>query len=273
MKKHTFLILLFISQIFSQAFSQGFSSATKLQYYAGACNAAQVEVLLKNDNTFDIYDTQVTYSPVMVAIERFINANNAQNLKSCADCRLTIETILRDSRYKWKRSTSLNETDLMFILSKGKSVTNNALQISGYQNLVGIFMKELQLKPDFDINYTLPPNMPNLPSNAIGAVAAKGLKSTFCYLLDTYPSLRYNLDKRPNEQHYPAIMLASAYNNLEMVKALGSNGSDYYLKVTGFGNFPSEEIATQQGFSEISAYLNRRRLGNEPVTKNGACFE
>lgn len=273
MKRITILLLLLIFQLFSQAFSQGFSQGTKLNYYASACNAAQVDVLLKNDPTFDIYDTGVTYSPVMMAIERFISANNAQNLKSCADCRLTIETILKDSRYKWKRSTSLNETDLMFMLAKGRSVKNNTMELSGYQILVGIFLKELQAKPDFDINYTLPPNMPNLPSNAIGAVAAKGLKSTFCYLMDTYPSLRYNLDKRPNEQHYNAIMLASAYNNLEMVKALGSNGSDYYLKVTGFGNFPSEEIATQQGFTEIAAYLNRRRLGTEPVVKNGSCFE
>jgi ankyrin repeat protein len=268
MKKITILLLLSF-----RLFSQDFSSATKLQYYAGACNAAQIEVLLKNDTTFDIYDTQVTMSPVMVAIERYINANNAQNIKSCSECRLTIETIIRDSRYKWKRSTSLNQTDLMFILAKGKSVTNIALPISGYQNLVGIMINELKMKSDFDINYTLPPNMVNIPSNAIGAVASKGLKLTFCYLLDLYPSLKFNLDKRPNEQHYPAIMLASINNNLEMVKALASNGSDYYLKVGGFGKFPSEEIATQQGFTEISTYLNKRRTGGEPVVKNGACFE
>lgn len=266
--------MLFSAQLFSNLlFAQDFSAATKLQYYAGACNAAQIEVLLKNDTTFDIYDTGVTNSPVMVAIERYISANNAQNAKSCTECRMSIETIMRDNRYKWKRSTSLNQTDLMFLLAKGKSVTNNILQLSGYQILVDIMMKELQLKPDFDINYTLPPNMANLPSNAIGAVASKGLRSTFCYLLESYAILKFNLDKRPNEQHYPAIMLASAYNNLEMVKALASNGSDYYLKVSGFGKFPSEEIATQQGFTEISAYLNRRRLGNEPVTKNPICAE
>lgn len=274
MKKFKIILLCLLTTLSStRLFSQNFSTATKLHYYASACNAAQVEVLLKNDNTFDIYDSGVTYSPVMMAIERFISANNSQDLKSCADCRLTIETILRDNRYKWKRSTSLNETDFMFILAKGRSVTNNALQISGYQNLVGIITRELQLKTDFDINYTLPPNMAATASNAIGAVASKGLKPTFCYLLDTFPLLRYNLDKRPNEQHYPAIMLASAYNNLEMVKALASNGADYYLKVTGFGNFPSEEIATQQGFTQISTYLNKRRLGSEPVVKNGACFE
>lgn len=97
-------------------------------------------------------------------------------------------------------------------------------------------IKELQSKPDFDINYTLPPNMVNSASNAVGAVASKGLRSTFCSILGMYPTLRFNLYKTLNEQHYPAIMLASLYNNLEMVKALASNGSDYYLKVTGFGN-------------------------------------
>lgn len=196
--------------------AQEFSSAIKLQYYAGACNAAQVDVLLKKDAVFDIYDTGVTNSPIMVAIERFISANNAQNAKSCSECRLTIQTIMKDSRYKWKRSTSLNQTDLMFILSKGKSVSNNSLALSGYENLVSIIINELRTKNDFDINFTLPSNMVNLPSNAIGAVASTGLKTTFCNLLGLFPSLKYDLDKRLNQQHYPALMLAAAYNNLEM---------------------------------------------------------
>lgn len=161
----------------------------------------------------------------------------------------------------------------MFILSKGKSVSNNSLALGGYENLVSIIITELRTKNDFDINFTLPPNMVNLPSNAIGAVSSTGLKTTFCNLLGLFPSLKHDLDKRPNEQHYPALMLAAAYNNLEMVKALATNGSDFYLKVTGFGKFPSEEIATNSGYNDISSYLNRRRTGNEPAVKNGDCFE
>lgn len=269
MYKTTFFLMLLSAPLFSQEFS----SAMKLQYYANACNAAQTEVLLKNDSVFDIYASGVTLSPVMVAVERYITANNNQNLKSCTECRLTIQTIMRDSRYKWKRNNSLNQTDFMHLLSKGKSVTNSTLYLSGYDILLGVMINELKTKNDFDINYTLPANMPNIPSNALGAVASKGLKSTFCTLLNLYPFLKYNLDKRPNEQHYPALMLASAGNNLEMVKTLAANGSDFYLKVIGFDKFPSEEIAQQQGFTEIATYLNKRRLGNEPVVKNGECFE
>ena len=38
----------------NQSAVNGFSQAMKLQFYAGACNAAQVELLLAKDPNFDI---------------------------------------------------------------------------------------------------------------------------------------------------------------------------------------------------------------------------
>lgn len=242
-----------------------FSQGMKLQYYAGACNASQVEVLLANDPNFDIYSSGVTNSPVMVAIERFITANNAGNLKSCTECLLTIKTIIKDKRYSFKELPGRDKTDLMHLLMKGKSVTNNANQLSGYHNLLFAMLEELDKKTGFDINYTLSSYMNNTPGNAVGALAAGGLKSTFCALITRYPQLKFNLDKRRGVQAYTPLMLAVFHNNMEMVHALAGNGADYYLPVTGFDKFPPEELATQLQRTAIATYLNNRRLGNEPA--------
>jgi hypothetical protein len=242
-----------------------FSPGTKLQYFAGACNASQVEVLLVNDPVFDIYSSGVTLSPVMVAIDRYITANNGGNLKSCTECLLTIKTIMKDKRYSFKELPSRDKTDLMYILMKGKSVTNTSVALSGYSNLLAMMLAEFDQKPGFDINYTLPTYMNTAAGNAIGALATGGLKSAFCTLITRYPQLKFNLDKRRDTKAYTALMLAVASNNMEMLNALASNGADFYLIVDGFSNFPPEELARTLGRTDMVTYLNNRRLGNEPA--------
>lgn len=257
----TFLFLLFISLTTTAQFSQG----TKLQYYAGACNASQVEVMLANDPVFDIYSSGVTMSPVMVAIERYITANNAGNLKSCTECLLTIRHIMRDQRYVFKELPGRDKTDLMHLLTKAKLVTNTSVPISGYANLLFMMLDELDRKSGFDINYTLPTYMTTGAGNAVGALAAGGTKAVFCTLVTRYPQLKFNLDKRKDTRYYTPLMIAVANNNLEMLKAFASNGSDYYLAVDGFTLFPPEELARQLQRTEMVTFLNNRRLGNEPA--------
>lgn len=173
----------------------GMSPAMKLQYYAGACNAAQIELLLAKDQTFDIYSSGVTNSPVMVAIDRFITANNATNLKSCSECLATIKAIIRDPRYKYKEMPDRDKTDLMYVIMSQKKVTNVPLQLSGYNNLFFMMLDELDKKSGFDINYTIATNMNNLPSNVLGALAYGGHKICFAHLLPVIPTLRTTLIK------------------------------------------------------------------------------
>ncbi|TDQ08412.1 hypothetical protein [Pedobacter metabolipauper] len=275
MKKYLIIFLVAFGYIFptlalmsisSPAHAQEeMSAGVKLQYFAGACNASQVEVLLANNPTFDIYSSGVTNSPVMVAIDRYITANNAGNLKSCTECLITIRTILKDKRYNFKEMPNRDKTDLMFLLAKGRSVTNTTLYISGYNNLLFAMLDELDKKTGFDINYTLPLYLKTLAGNAIGALASGGLKSTFCALITRYPQLKFNLDKRRDDSSYPALLLAVMSNNMEMVNALASNGADFYLRVNSFGIFPAEELARTLGHTSIVTYLNNRRLGNEPA--------
>lgn len=242
-----------------------FSPGMKLQYFAGACNASQVEVLLTNDPLFDIYSSGVTLSPVMVAIDRYITANNAGNLKSCTECLLTVQTIMKDKRYSFKELPSRDKTDLMYILMKGKSVAATSLALTGYNNFLYMMLTELDRKTGFDINYTLPTYMNTAAGNAIGALGTSGLKSTFCILITRYPQLKFNLDKRKDVKTYTALMLAVASNNMEMLNALASNGADFYLNVDGFSNFPPEELARTLGRTDMVTYLNNRRLGMEPA--------
>ena len=251
--------------VLTEARINEFSPGTKLQYFAGACNASQVEVLLTNDPAFDIYSSGVTLSPVMVAIDRFISANNSGNLKSCTECLLTIRTIMRDRRYSFKELPSRDKTDLMYILMKGKTVAATSVPQSGYSGLLNMMLTELDQKTGFDINYTLSAYMNTAAGNAIGALGVGGTKSSFCTLISRYPQLKFNLDKRRDVKSYTALMLAVANNNMEMLNALASNGADFYLVVDGFTNFPPEELARTLGRADMVTYLNNRRLGNEPA--------
>lgn len=269
MKAKLYFSLLLLSISVKTVMAQqptGMSPAMKLQYYAGACNAAQIELLLAKDQTFDIYSSGVTNSPVMVAIDRFITANNATNLKSCSECLATIKAIIRDSRYKYKEMPDRDKTDLMYVIMSQKKVTNVPLQLSGYNNLFFMMLDELDKKPGFDINYTIATNMNNLPSNVLGALAYGGHKNLFCALTSRYPDLKNNLDKRSRSSAYTPLMLAAMHNNMEIVNALASNGADYYLAVDGFGIFPPDEVALQNARTAISVYLNNRRLGLEPAS-------
>lgn len=252
-----------------KSFSQ-FSQGMKLQYYAGACNASQVELLLAKDPTFDIYSSGVTNSPIMVAIDRYITANNNvatdPNQKTCGECLRTIIAIMKDKRYNFKELPNRDKTDLMYLLMKGKSVTDASLQLSGYTILLGTVLTELKQKAGFDINYTLPTYMNTAPGNAIGAVSFSGLATSYCYLLQEFPDLAKNLDKRGSTKSYTPLMLAVLGNNQPMVTALASTGADYYLEVDGFSVFPPDELAKSLGFTAISTYLNSRRLGSSPAS-------
>ncbi len=250
----------------SQPAVDGISQAMKLQYYAGACNAAQVELLLAKDPNFDIYSSGSSSSPVMVAIDKYISSNNTNNVKSCSECLATIKAIIKDARYKLKEIPNNTNTDFMYLILRQNRVTVATLPQSGYNILFGGMLDELDKKPGFDLNYNVPTNSDSTPCNAMGALAVAGRKSTFCLLASRYPNFKTNLDNKSRSTAYTPLMFAAMFGNLEIVNALASNGADYYLTIPGFGIFPALELAQKWNRTLVVGYLDRRRLGQEPAS-------
>ncbi|WP_340201560.1 hypothetical protein [Ascidiimonas sp. W6] len=213
--------------------SNEYTSIQKLEIFAKGCNSSQVKQLIAKDTTFNINYGGITLTPVQLAIDAFIEANNNKSLRKCDECISTILAIMQDKRYDFKVQPLRQKTDLVHVISQEIKIKNEPPIKQRYEILLNGILSTLEKKPNFQITYSFPTNTFNLPETPLQAAGAFGDES-LCILIKRYPYILKEIDQRSDTNKYTPLMFAARLNNIKATKKLLFFGADYLENFTGY---------------------------------------
>lgn len=238
--------------------SRQFTSIEKLEYFAKGCNVEQVRLLLATDPDFNINYGAITLTPIQLATDAFIQANNKNEIWKCDDCINLIALIMKDSRYDFKIQYLREKTDLVYAILKEKELNGSIEAAERYGFLLNSMLNDLNAKTGFSINYSIGKEvLHTLPNTALQAASGYG-KLSLCILLNRYPELTSTIDQRLNENRYTPLMFAARFNNLEAANILLSKGADYLKYFSGYAvqGIATIGIAIQSGHTPMVQLLS-----------------
>lgn len=213
--------------------SNEYTAIQKLEIFAKGCNSSQVKQLIAKDTTFNINYGGITLTPVQLAIDGFIEANNKQSIRKCDECISTILSIMQDKRYDFKVQPLREKTGLIHAISQEIKIKNEPLIKQRYEILLNGMLSTLEKKPNFQITYSFPTNTSNLPETPLQAAGAFGDLS-LCILTKRYPYVLKEIDQRSDANKYTPLMFAARFNNINAAKKLLFSGADYLANFTGY---------------------------------------
>lgn len=245
--------------------NQDYTSTQKLEIFAKGCNLYQIERLLKNDTIFEINYGQITLTPIQLAIDAFIKANNNNELWKCDQCINAVAAIMKDKRYNYKLQPLRTQTDLIYAIKREKDVVNNNEIIQRFEFLLYTMLLILDTKADFDINYSIGTYVDALnghPGTAFEASSAYG-DTSFCMLVKRYPILLVDIDKRTGYNKFTPLMYAARFNNLKTAKKLLFYGADYLKKFEAYevNGIPVIGISRRAGHTAMTKLLTDYKDG------------
>ncbi|CAL2080836.1 ankyrin repeat domain-containing protein [Tenacibaculum sp. 190524A05c] len=280
MKRKSFILLVYsflISSLYAQVKTsninwnnQEYTSIQKLEIFAKACNAAQIKKLLQSDPNFEINYGQITLTPVQLAIDAFIKANNKGEIWKCDECINSVVNIMKDKRYDFRLQRLRTATDLIYAIKREKDLSKTPEITQRFEFLLYEKLKILDNKPDFDIQYSIGSYVDALngnPGTAFEASSAFGTAS-FCLLTKKYSILLEEIDKRSGDNKFTPLMLAARFNNLYTAERLLFYGADYLKKFTGYqvNGIPVIGISNRAGNTAMTKLLIDYKDGKHNAT-------
>ncbi|PKG41461.1 ankyrin repeat domain-containing protein [Psychroflexus sp. MES1-P1E] len=260
--KNKIIILLVFSSFISLTNAQEatlnsleFTSIQKLEIFAKGCNSSQIKQLLENDTIFEINYGGITLTPIQLAINTFITANNNDSIWKCDECISSISSIMKDQRYDFKVQPNREKTDLIYAISRDKDVKKDPLAQQRFGFVMYSMLDRLDEKIYFDIDYSISTNVNSLPETALQSASAYGNLS-LCILINRYPTLLRTIDQRNGSDKFTPLMFASRFNNIYSAEKLLFYGADY---LENFNGYPINGIAVI-GISKMSGYTEMTKL-------------